>query len=185
MALPRSSLLVVKTNLHNMAQKVRLISLFVVAASALPEAYAFGPFKHKCNTFFTQSSCLSNTHTCRWCNSTDVDSQGNPYDELCFSIGSANKLNTTDWTCSTNDRIERDSAAARPPAEAYFSLFQQSDAKHCVELDVDSEVSKNASCFQKFWAGMFLTNLLNLMIHNFFPKLDKTRLNCLVYRLIF
>ena len=119
------------------------------AALFLVGADAFGPFKSKCNTFEDQSSCLSKNY-CSWCNSTDTDSSGTPFDELCFSTTSAKKLNTSDWVC--NARLAGNSIGEAPPASSYFSLYQQSDSKHCVELDVDAEASKNASCFQKFWA---------------------------------
>ena len=133
------------------------LALSVVGMTQLVASVdAFGPFGPKCNTHVDQRSCTSKS-SCAWCNSTDTDSTGTPFDELCFSTKSAQKLNKTEWRCSDADAGPSDLLlGAAPPPASYYSLYQQSDAKHCVELDVDSEASKNAPCFQKFWAGTSL-----------------------------
>ena len=134
------------------------------AAFLLVSVDAFGPFGPKCNTYMDQRSCTVKS-ACAWCNSTDVDSTGTPLDELCFSTKSASKLNKTQWTCSGSGSASGTLRVAEaPPVKSYYSLFQQSDAKHCVELDVDSESSKNASCFQSFWAGTFFLLLLRHLV---------------------
>merc|ERR1719502_582755 len=99
---------------------MKCAAVLVGAALFFAGADAFGPFKKKCNVFTDQRSCLSKNY-CTWCNSTDTDSSGTPYDELCFSTSSAKKLNTSDWVC--NARLGGSLNGQLPPASSYFSLY--------------------------------------------------------------
>jgi len=98
---------------------------------------AFGFGGPNCPSEFSSESCTKKSQ-CAWCNSTD----GN--DQLCFNKQSIPKLNKSEWTCSANFQLSTSHLINTPvPSSAYFSVYQQSNAKHCVELLCDSEESYN------------------------------------------
>ena len=124
-----------------------IIPLFLLL---IPErAFSFGPFGPKCPSFFTEETCQSKSK-CTWCASSDGD------DSLCFSRKTAKKLNDTSWVCSTNETtavstVNIPAVSIPVPTDSFFSVFQKSNDKHCVELLCDSEVSYNSTAFQIYW----------------------------------
>ena len=122
---------------------IALPLLVLLYISLLVVVQSFGPFGPNCNSQFSSEACHGKGSKCTWCNSTDGD------DHLCFSIKTAQKLNSSSWICSSSTYLAEEIPV---PQNSYFSLYQESDSKHCVELLCDVEKTHNDSCFQTYWA---------------------------------